>query len=247
MPYRLSQILLLSLTLSLGCKSKEEKHGALPAAAVILCFHDIGRSGRYAIERAVFENILDDLKPFRVVSVGDWIANSHNAERRSQVVLTFDDGYRSHREIVLPELLRRGYGATFFFYNDQLKSDQKWVRLLKDLPPIYDFGSHSWSHSSLSASSGKELFRELYLSREHLTSLTGKPTDIFAWPYGAWSETGAHAARAAGFRYLLSVDYRIASGRDVDGVIPRYTVMGSRAREQVRSILAKFAPAAPAP
>ena len=245
MPYRLIPSLLLSLTLTLRCKPKESIPQIRPADAVILCFHDVGRTGRYAIGRAVFAAILDDLKPFRVVSVNKWIANVHATDERPQVVLTFDDGYSSHREIVLPELLKRGYGATFFFYNGQLLHDKKWSRLLKTLPANFDLGSHSWSHSSLSASTDHQLFRELFLAREHLAGFTGKPAESFAWPYGAWTDTAARAARAAGFKYLFSVDYRIARAADLSGVIPRYTVMGSRSREQVRSILGQFAKAAP--
>lgn len=240
MSYRFLPGLALSLSLALCCKPKVEFVAGVSPDAVILCFHDIGRVGRYAITFDTFSGILDDLKPYEVVSAGEWLRTPDANTTRKQVVLTFDDGYASHRDIVLPELRKRGYGATFFFYNEQLLGDKKWRAALKQLPAAYDIGSHSWSHSSLGEAPGAELFREIYLSREHLAQLAGKPTQLFAWPYGSWSEPSAGAARAAGFSYLFSVDYRVARAADIAKIIPRFTVMGSGSREQVRSILAEF-------
>jgi peptidoglycan/xylan/chitin deacetylase (PgdA/CDA1 family) len=240
MSYRFLQGLALSLSLSLCCKPKEEIAASSSPDVVILCFHDVGRVGRYAITFDTFSGILDDLKPYEVISAGDWLREGQARSTKKQVVLTFDDGYTSHREVVLPELSKRGYGATFFFYNEQLLNDKKWRVALKQLPAAFDIGSHSWSHSSLSESPSAELFRELYLAREHIAELAGNPTHLFAWPYGSWSEPSAEAARAAGFKYLFSVDYRLARAADIPKIIPRYTVMGSRSREQVRSILAEF-------
>lgn len=240
MSYRFLRALFLCLTASLCCKPKDQLPSAPIPDAVILCFHDVGREGRYAISFRTFSAILDDLQPYRVVSAADWLRGQKSGETKKKVILTFDDGYRSHREIVLPELMRRGYGATFFFYNEQLVQDKKWREMLKDLPNTFEIGSHSWSHSTLAYLSGAPLFRELYLAREHLTELAGKPSRAFAWPYGSWSPESVKAAHAAGFDYLYSVDYRVARSTDVPDVIPRYTVMGRGSREQVRSILAAF-------
>jgi len=231
---------LLCLMASPCCKPKVDLPAQQIPDAVILCFHDVGREGRYAISVDTFSAILDDLQPYRVVSAENWLQGKASGDNRKQVILTFDDGYRSHREIVLPELTRRRYGATFFFYNQQLNQDKKWRQLLKNLSADFEIGSHSWSHSTLTGLAGDQLFRELYLAREHLSEIYGRPAHSFAWPYGSWSPEAVKAAHAAGFGYLFSVDYRVARATDVPSVIPRYTVMGRGSREQVRSILAAF-------
>jgi peptidoglycan/xylan/chitin deacetylase (PgdA/CDA1 family) len=235
-------ILCFSLIAGLACKPKElsESRSSRIEPAVILCFHDIGRTGRYAISLMDFRAILRSLAPYRVVSLRNWIEGAFPHDKRRRVVLTFDDGYRAHRELVLPELMRLNYGGTFYFYNDQLSQDRIWQRLVHELPDGIEYGSHSWSHSSLQNADSKALFRELYLSREHLQQLTGKQALSFAWPYGAYGEQSARAAHAAGFRYLVSVDYRIAVATDINGIIPRYTVMGRNPLNQVKTILARY-------
>jgi hypothetical protein len=77
------------------CKPKERAPAALPAhleTAAVLCFHDVGREGRYAISMAGFNAILDLLDEYRVVSLADWVAGNNPEDSRMRVVLTFDDG-----------------------------------------------------------------------------------------------------------------------------------------------------------
>ncbi len=243
MAYPVQLILCFSLIATLSCKPKDplaERPAPGQQQAVVLCFHDIGRTGRYAISLKDFRAILEALKSYRVVSLYDWVRGAYPDDLRRRVVLTFDDGYRAHRELVLPELSQFGYGATFYFYNDQLSQDRAWQRLARQLPVGIEYGSHSWSHSSLQGADAKALFRELYLSREHLRQITGKDANSFAWPYGAYTLISTNAARAAGFRYLVSVDYRIANAADIGGIIPRYTVMGRHPLRQVKAILAQY-------
>jgi len=230
-------ILIMSALISLACKAKEVATSASPDA-VILCFHDIGREGRYAISEEDFTEILALLKGYAVTSLRDWLNAAIIA--KPHVVLTFDDGYAAHREIVLPHLARRGYGATFFFYTDQLKSDKKWQRLVRQKPSQFEFGSHSWSHRSMTEMPNDEMFRELYLARTFMENLTHETMTAFAWPYGAYDESGIAAAKNSGFQVQVSVDYRIAKSTDRNRVIPRFTVMGNNPVKQVREILRKY-------
>ncbi len=229
----------LCLVLSTGCKPKAQPAPAIPAHlrnAVVLCFHDVGRPGRYAITLDDFREILDNLAAFRVVSLKDWVDARNPEDLRPRIVMTFDDGYAAHREIVLPELVRRGFGATFYFYADQLQRDAAWRRLARE-QPAFDFGSHSWSHALLRDTPYDALFKELFLARNFLESTLGRKIESFAWPFGYYDTDGLKAARHAGFGYQVSVDYRIASREDIPRIIPRYTVFGKNPVEQVRQIL----------
>lgn len=224
-----------------ACKPKQQTITIEPIPdAVILCLHDIGREGRYAISEKDFGLLLGELAAYRVVSLHDWLKRRYPEDQRRRIVLTFDDGYRAHREIVLPELRRRGMGATFFFYADQLKADAGWRRLLPALEDTFSFGSHSWSHALLRDIGYDQLFRELFLARQYMQTLSGKPVDAFAWPYGYYESEGIRAAAAAGFTVQLSVDYRIATAADAALVLPRYTIFGRRSVEQLKEILKRF-------
>lgn len=225
------------------CKSKVETAPSAPqslAKALVLCFHDVGRRGRYAIPLAEFREILDEFQEFRVTSLSDWIGMKNPEDLRPRVVLTFDDGYKAHREIVLPELKSRGYGATFFFYANQLKADRKWVAIAQQEAPEFEYGSHSWSHALMRDMPYDDIFRELYLAREFMAHTLKRETPAFAWPYGYYETPGIAAARSAGFAYQVSVDYRIASRSDIESVIPRYTVFGRNAVKQVKDIIADY-------
>jgi peptidoglycan/xylan/chitin deacetylase (PgdA/CDA1 family) len=189
---------------------------------------------------AGFNAILDLLDEYRVVSLADWVAGNNPEDSRMRVVLTFDDGYQAHRLLVLPELKRRGFGGTFYFYADQLKRDAAWIRLASAADRRYDFGSHSWSHALLQDAEYQTLFRELYLARSFMEETLKKKAESFAWPYGYYSEDGLKAALHAGFQYQVSVDYRIARRADIQKVIPRYTVFGRNPVAQVRQILGSF-------
>lgn len=237
------RFLALCLFLATACKPKEQARSAIPAhleRAAVLCFHDVGREGRYAISLENFNAILDLLADYRVVSLADWVAAKSPEDKRRRVVLTFDDGYQAHRLLVLPELERRGYGGTFYFYADQLKRDAAWVRLATAADARFDFGSHSWSHALLQDVEYSTLFRELYLARSFMEETLKKRAESFAWPYGYYSEGGLKAALHAGFKYQVSVDYRIAERADIAKVIPRYTVFGRDPVAQVRQILGSF-------
>jgi peptidoglycan/xylan/chitin deacetylase (PgdA/CDA1 family) len=244
-------VLTFCLFCDIACKPKETStpQPVIPTHlqnAVVLCFHDVGRSGRYAIPLADFNAILDRLGEFRVVSLADWVNGLNPEDKRRRVVLTFDDGYAAHRELVLPELEKRGLGATFFFYADQLQRDKKWLSLTAAADAAFDFGSHSWSHALLRDVGYDAMFRELYLARTFMEGLTRKRIASFAWPYGYYSDEGLKAAQSAGFSYQVSVDYRIATRADILRVIPRYTVFGKKPVDQVRQILSAFQKEKPA-
>jgi peptidoglycan/xylan/chitin deacetylase (PgdA/CDA1 family) len=232
-------VLALCVVLGTGCKPKQQPAPAIPPhlkTAVVLCFHDVGRSGRYAITVEDFERVLDSLREFKVVSLKDWVDARNPEDIRQRVAITFDDGYTAHREIVLPELISRGFGATFYFYADQLERDAAWRRIARE-HPAFDFGSHSWSHALLRDVEYDALFKELYLARNFLESALGRKIESFAWPFGYYDGNGLKAAQHAGFGYQVSVDYRIASRDDIPKIIPRYTVLGKKPVEQVRQIL----------
>lgn len=237
----LTYVFIFTASICSACKAKETKIAKVqPANAVVLCFHDVGRSGRYAITNGDFTEIMDLLRDFSVTSLGQWIESEDRIGARANVVLTFDDGYPAQREIVLPELKRRGYGATFYFYADQLKADKKWQTLIQTAGDGFEYGSHSWSHQLMQDLAGDEIFRELYLARNFMEALTRKRLVSFAWPYGYYNDAGVTAAHHAGFSNQVSVDYRIAKAQDIPQIIPRFTVMGKQPVKQVREILKRF-------
>jgi hypothetical protein len=71
----------------------------------------------------------------------------------SAISLTFDDGYPSHLDFVVPNLDRRGLRATFYLTpqgSESTTSPRSWRRVLKRWLPVsragHEIGNHSLTH-----------------------------------------------------------------------------------------------------
>jgi peptidoglycan/xylan/chitin deacetylase (PgdA/CDA1 family) len=197
---------------------------------VVLCYHGVRPE-----DRSAFAWQMDALlRTARPASLQRWVSTP---EIGNLVAVTFDDGFANVRQNALPELERRGIPATIFVPTGNLGGHPTWSmekkeqfheeRILeaKDLRtlagPNLDFGSHSVSHADLTKITEEEILRELSRSKEDLEEILGAPVDLFAFPYGAYSDRAAELARMAGYRMACTLhpktvrfnDYRFLVGR----------------------------------
>lgn len=70
-----------------------------------------------------------------------------------------------------------------------------------------EVGAHSATHRNLTRLSDVDLARELVTSRETIAARTGVRPAVFAYPYGLWNARVREAARLAGYRGAVSLDY----------------------------------------
>ena len=82
---------------------------------VILLYHGVPREGaENSISGALFEQHVTFLKQhFKIVSANEFWAKRGSRDK-IRVVLTFDDGFRNHAEVVAPILKKCSVPATFF-------------------------------------------------------------------------------------------------------------------------------------
>ena len=112
-------------------------------------------------------------------------------------LLTFDDGYRSMRTVVLPWLLRFGYPAVLFVPTDYIGGFNGFDAGYEPEEPICDWDdlrelerlgvsiqSHGASHRSFSKLSLPEQKEELARSKTTLEAGLEKPVEVFSYPYG---------------------------------------------------------------
>jgi peptidoglycan/xylan/chitin deacetylase (PgdA/CDA1 family) len=112
-------------------------------------------------------------------------------------LLTFDDGYRSMRTVVLPWLLRFGCPAILFVPTDYIggvngfdagHEPEEAICDWDDLRELERLGisiqSHGASHRSFSKLSLPEIGEELARSRVTLEDGLQRPVEVFAYPYG---------------------------------------------------------------
>jgi len=130
--------------------------------------------------------------------------------------LSFDDGLKSHYEIVYPALLGRGFGGTFFvlanmtsFEGYELMNENEMRELYED---GFEIGSHTVDHANLNVVSEEELVFEVSESKRQLESY-GFEVYSLAFPYGKFNDK------------VLEVSQRFYSvGRAIFNSEPRFHV-----------------------
>jgi peptidoglycan/xylan/chitin deacetylase (PgdA/CDA1 family) len=200
-----------------------------PAEVTGICFHGVGTPGPgtdpeaagYFVRRDVFLAVLDEL-------------TAH-----PEADLTFDDGYASDVDIVLPALAERGLSARFFPLAGRLGSpghvDAGGLRALAQAGMT--IGSHGLRHRSWRGLDAGAEQEELSLARWVIADAAGAPVSSAACPFGSYDRRVLAALRGHGYTQVFTSDRRRA--RAGDWLQPRYSVRGHDTVAGVRdSILA---------
>ena len=143
------------------------------------------------------------------------------SHERPGVILSFDDGGRSHYEVVAPLLEQYGFTGWFFVPARLLAGEERAPRAAAGLPreprmspaqirqlaETHVVGCHSFSHSRLRASLGDErLRREIVESKQVMELALERPVESFCWVGGdepSYSAAAAALIREAGYRYAF--------------------------------------------
>lgn len=165
-----------------------------------------------------------------------------------EVLITFDDGYASIVNGALPELRTRCWGAVIFLISGFVGRDDDWdVRILGRRRRMMNwvearewsdagfvFGSHTRTHSDLSALSPSRLRSELVDSKQEIEDEIGRPVTLLSYPYGRHSRRVRDAVREAGYEGAFAV-----IGPDGDRfAIPRVNVHSLMTTGELERILA---------
>jgi peptidoglycan/xylan/chitin deacetylase (PgdA/CDA1 family) len=128
------------------------------------------------------------------------------------VVLSFDDGYRSHVTAALPILAARGWRGVLNL--DLSNLSPSWgvgvsgVRRL--IRAGWEIDAHSLSHPDLSSLSGAALVREVSGSRQEIRRLFGVVPRFFCYPAGRYDAEAIATVEAAGFEGATTTELGLA-------------------------------------
>ena len=129
------------------------------------------------------------------------------------IVLSFDDGYRSHVTSALPILDRHGWPGVLNLDLSNLAPSwglsRTGVRRL--LAAGWEIGAHSLTHADLSVSSGEALTREVSGSRREIRRLFGVTPRFFCYPARRYDREAIAAVEAAGFEGATTTAFGLAS------------------------------------
>ncbi len=195
----------------------------LREAPMILMYHGVAdvaedpnllcvSPGRFAEQMTWLER-----RGLRGVGIAELVAAMRAGRQRGLVGITFDDGYLSVLEAALPELRRRGFGATAYIISGRLGGTNEW-----DEGPSWplmtagqvgelaaagiEIGSHAATHLRLAGVGPEELTAEVAGSRDSLAALLGTEIRGFAYPYGSMDAAARRAVRDAGYGYACAVE-----------------------------------------
>lgn len=179
---------------------------------VALTFHDVVNGDQasksdplYRITKGDFEQLVSSLRRLGYQTASSrqfraWQTGEGRLPERS-VVLTFDDGYASHFELVAPLLVRYRFSGTFFISPGLVGRPGylTWDQVRKMAFLGMEIGSHGISHRPLTQLHGAELDQELVESKRELEQQLGVPVRSLAAPGGYWNQAVADAVTRAGY------------------------------------------------
>lgn len=180
---------------------------------VALTFHDVVEThgtpspgdAFYQITSGELEHLLAQLRKLGYQTVSSrafraWQEGTATLPERT-LVLTFDDGYANHFDIVAPLLLRYRFSGTFFVTTELVgrAGYMTWEQLRKLVFLGMEIGSHGTTHRPLTELSSTEVLHELRTSKEVLQHHLGVPIKAMAAPGGFWNRRIAQASQRAGY------------------------------------------------
>ncbi len=181
--------------------------------ALIVLYHRVVAAHKpvrdpFAVTASAFDEQVAWLAShFDVMTVHDLVARIERRDATGLAAITFDDGYDCTIERALPVLKRYGVPATVFLDTARLNSGGSALRDA-DVRTLaesgIEIGSHTVTHPNLVEVDDVALTRELRLSRERLTALTGQPIDGFAHPFGRYDARVSQAVKDAGYAYACT-------------------------------------------
>lgn len=209
-------------------RASSARAGSRPRTLAILSFHKIGEPPPggwdtwFRIPETTFVGHLTALRDYgwEVIALATFVASldAPDAMPERAALLTFDDGYRSVREVVLPWLRRFGYPAVAFVPTDFIGGSNAFDVGQEPAEAICDWDdlrelqrsgisvqSHGASHRRFSELDFAAQERELRRSKTVLEDTLGEAVRVFAYPYGDCGPDPA-AVRAA----LKRIGYRSA-------------------------------------
>lgn len=133
------------------------------------------------------------------------LRNTQSAIRTTDILLTFDDGYKSWANEVLDVLVKNNLKAYFFIcikHIDEGKITKEDILRLKNAGMT--IGSHTVSHRYLNTLSETEIFAEMGESKQMLEDIIGSEVAFFSVPYGNYSKKIMKVAQAVGYQAVFT-------------------------------------------
>ncbi len=165
------------------------------------------------------------------------------------IILTFDDGSKSHYTQVLPLLKKYGFKATFYLFTNAIMHGSKerwltWEEVMEISKAGMDIGSHTVTHPYLTARNKMDeqqykvwLEKELTQSKKVLEEKLNIPVNTLAYPFGLYDTEVEAAAIRAGYTGMLTLNAGLNGLRDNPHRMKRRIMVNSIGPKSLEKIL----------
>ena len=226
--------LLISLLLQLSVVSisPAEAEDEMRDSATVLMYHRFGES-RYpstniGIEQ--FEAHLDHLAAgnYTVLKLDDIIVRLRAGELLPDrtVAITIDDAYLSVYTEAWPRLTEAGFPFTLFVASSpidrELSGYMSWEQIRELQSSGVTIGSQTHTHPHMHRLSDEEVRAEISTSNGRFIEELGLRPELFAYPYGEYSQFVIDAVKDAGFRAAFGQNSGIMHSADDQFQLPRF-------------------------
>ncbi len=136
------------------------------------------------------------------------------------IMLTYDDTDLEQFTIALPEMDKYGFKGVYFIMTVSLGRPnymtREQVKTLSDQG--HTIGSHSWDHQNVKKYLGEDWVKQIDKPSRQLESITGKPIQYFAYPFGLWNEAAIPEIKNRNFK----ASFQLSGKRDIKD--PLYSI-----------------------
>jgi peptidoglycan/xylan/chitin deacetylase (PgdA/CDA1 family) len=130
------------------------------------------------------------------------------------VMITFDDSRADQFTTALPELNKHGFKGVFFIMTVALNKPgymtKEQVKQLSD--EHHAIGSHTYDHKNVKTYNVDDWVEQIQKPSQQLQSITGKPVEYFAYPFGLWNKAAIARLKDHEFKAV----FQLADPRDQD-------------------------------
>ncbi|TGK01841.1 polysaccharide deacetylase family protein [Leptospira langatensis] len=224
----------------------------------VLCYHHLSDNGNpmggYNLDPSLLEEQFKYLKSlgYQTLSLDQfyqYIQGKAGSDFPARsILLTFDDGSLTHRDVLVPLLKKYGFRASVFIYptvisNPRYKFYLSWAQLKEALDSgVLDIGSHTVYHPKLPAMTRAEIRQQLRDSKATLEAKTGRKVQDLAYPFGLFDVRVIEEAKSAGYRMAFTVN----PGKNMPGTyaytVHRSLIPWGQSQSRFNSILSASPP-----
>jgi peptidoglycan/xylan/chitin deacetylase (PgdA/CDA1 family) len=161
----------------------------------ILCYHHIRdtKPGDYVVPPSLFASQLQALADSGYQTIlpdqlYNYLATGAAIPEKS-FMLTFDDTDEEQFTIGETEMKKHNFKGTFFIMNISIGKprymSKEQIKQLSDEGNI--IGAHTWDHHMVTKYTPADWDIQLNEAKQKLETITGKPVNYFAYPFGLWN------------------------------------------------------------